>query len=60
MDSVAAGFWGGYFAIAVLMLMSIAYVLARGVHRVAINASLSLGIATIFVITYLGWLSIDK
>ncbi len=60
MDSVAAGFWGGYFAIAVLMLMSIAYVLARGVHRVAINASLSLGIATIFVITYLGWLPIDN
>lgn len=59
MDSVSAGFWGAYFAIAVLMLMSIAYVLARGVHRVAINASLSLGVATLFVITYLGWLPIE-
>ena len=60
MDSVSAGFWGGYFSIALLMLMSIAYVLARGVRRVAVNASVSLGVATLFVITCLGWLPIDS
>lgn len=42
------------------MLLGIVYVLARGVHRVAINSSISLAVATLFVVTYLGWLPIEN
>ncbi|MBX3660115.1 MAG: diguanylate cyclase [Ramlibacter sp.] len=59
MDTISAGFWGGYFATAAIMLAGIAHVLGQGLYRVPVNASISLTICTAFVVAYLGGLPFE-
>lgn len=58
MDSLATGFWGGYFGSVGLMLVASLAAFARSLHRVALTAALSAVVSALFVVAYLGWLPI--
>lgn len=58
MDSLATGFWGGYFGAVGLMLVASLAAFARSLHRVALMAALSAVVSALFVVAYLGWLPI--
>ncbi len=58
METIAVGFWGGYFGTAALMLAGSVYAWTRGLRRVAGNAAISALASVFFVVAYLGWLPI--
>ncbi len=59
MDMISAGFWGGYFTVAAIMLLEIAYIMRHGLYQIPINAFVSLSVATAFVVVFLGGLPLD-
>src|SRR3954469_20775313 len=59
MDTIAAGFWGGFFCTAFLMLVISLAAFVRSQRRVALMAALTSIASAGFVVSYLGWLPIE-
>jgi GGDEF domain-containing protein len=59
MDAIAAGFWGAFFGVALLMLGISLGSFARSHKRVALMAALSALLSAAFVVAYLGWLPVE-
>ncbi|MBX3587600.1 MAG: GGDEF domain-containing protein [Ramlibacter sp.] len=59
METIAVGFWGGYFGTVLLMLAGSAYAFVRGLRRIGANAALSALASAFFVVAFLGWLPIE-
>jgi len=58
MHFVAIGFWGGFFATVALMLAAALAAFAKSHHRVALSAALTSLLSALFVVSYLGWLTV--
>jgi GGDEF domain-containing protein len=58
MHVVAIGFWGAFFGTVALMLAAAMAAFAKSHHRVALSAALSSLVSALFVVSYLGWLTI--
>jgi GGDEF domain-containing protein len=58
MHVVAIGFWGAFFGTVALMLAGALAAFAKSHHRVALSAALSSLVSALFVVSYLGWLTI--
>jgi len=58
MHLVAIGFWGGFFATVALMLAAALAAFAKSHHRVALSAALTSLLSALFVVSYLGWLTV--
>ena len=56
METIAVGFWGGYFGTVALMLAGSVFAYVRGLRRVATNAAISAVASALFVLAYLRWL----
>lgn len=59
METIAVGFWGGYFGTVALMLAGSVFAYVRGLRRVATNAAISAVASALFVLAYLRWLPMD-
>ncbi|MBX3660116.1 MAG: diguanylate cyclase [Ramlibacter sp.] len=59
MDTIAVGFWGGYFGTVLLMLAGSAFAFVRGLRRIGFNAALSALASAFFVVAFLGWLPLE-
>ena len=60
MHVVAIGFWGGFFGTVVLMLAAALAAFAKSHHRVALSAGLTSLLSALFVVSYLGWLTVPE
>jgi GGDEF domain-containing protein len=58
MHIVAVGVWGAFFGTVVLMLAGALVAFAKSHHRVALSAALTSLLSGLFVVSYLGWLSV--
>ena len=59
MDTISAGFWGGYFVTVAFMLVGAGFAAARGLERIGVNAAIAALVSCMFVVAYLGGLPID-
>jgi GGDEF domain-containing protein len=59
MHIVAVGFWGAFFGTVALMLAGALVAYAKSHHRVALSAAATSLLVGLFVLSYLGWLSIS-
>jgi GGDEF domain-containing protein len=60
MHIVAIGFWGGFFGTVALMLAGALAAFAKSHHRVALSAALTSLLSAVFVVSYLGWLTVPE
>jgi GGDEF domain-containing protein len=60
MHIVAIGFWGGFFGTVALMLAGALVAFAKSHHRVALSAGLTSLLSAVFVVSYLGWLTVPE
>lgn len=60
MDPVAAGFWGAFFGMVVLMLIGAAMGWRRSLRLVSLNIALSALLSALFAVAFLGWLPLDE
>lgn len=58
MNTVAVGFWGGFFGSAALMLVGSLLAYAQTRHKVPLRAALLAGVSALFVLAYLGGLPV--
>lgn len=58
MHVVAIGFWGAYFGAVALMLVGAVAAFAKSHHRVALSAAFTALLSALFVVSYLGWLTV--
>jgi GGDEF domain-containing protein len=58
MHIVAIGFWGAFFGTVALMLAAALVAFAKSQHRVALAAALTSLLSAVFVVSYLGWLTV--
>ena len=58
MHVVAIGFWGAFFGTVALMLAGALVAFAKSHHRVALSAALTPLLSALFVVSYLGWLTV--
>jgi GGDEF domain-containing protein len=59
MHIVAVGFWGAFFGTVALMLAGALVAYSKSHHRVALAAAATSLLCALFVVSYLGWLSIS-
>ena len=59
MHIVAVAFWGAFFGTVGLMLVGALVAYAKSHHRVALSAGATSLLCALFVVSYLGWLSIS-
>ncbi len=59
MHMVAIGFWGAFFATAALMLAGALAAFAKSHRRVALSAAFTSLVSALFVVSYLGWLTVS-
>lgn len=58
MQMVAVGFWGAFFGTVALMLAGALFAYAESRQRVALAAAMSSLTSAVFVVAYLGWLTV--
>jgi GGDEF domain-containing protein len=58
MHVVAIGFWGAFFGTVALMLAGALVAFAKSHHRVALSAAVTSLLSALFVVSYLGWLTV--
>ncbi|HWP12650.1 MAG TPA: 7TM diverse intracellular signaling domain-containing protein [Ramlibacter sp.] len=58
MHIVAIGFWGAFFGTVALMLTGAVAAFVKSQHRVALAAALTSLLSALFVVSYLGWLTV--
>jgi GGDEF domain-containing protein len=59
MNAIAAGFWGGFFATALLLLCGSLAAFVRSEHRVALAGAASAGASALYAASFLRWLPIS-
>ena len=59
MHIVAIGFWGAFFGTVALMLAAALVAFVKSQHRVALAAALTSLLSALFVVSYLGWLTVS-
>jgi hypothetical protein len=59
MHIVAIGFWGAFFGTVALMLAAALVAFVKSQHRVALAAALTSLLSAVFVVSYLGWLTVS-
>ncbi|HXD41022.1 MAG TPA: GGDEF domain-containing protein [Ramlibacter sp.] len=58
MHVVAIGFWGSFFGTVALMMAGALAAFGKSHHRVALSAALTSLLSALFVVCYLGWLTV--
>ncbi|MES2785814.1 MAG: diguanylate cyclase [Pseudomonadota bacterium] len=56
MDSIAVGFWGGYFGTVALLMAGSLGGFVKSLHRVGLTAFLFALISAVFMAAYIGWI----